>query len=96
MSNLSRRELMVLAAAQASVQIARPATEEPHYWTACEAAEQIRRRKISSEELTRLCLGRIRQHDKKLNAFITLMEPLGLVEVSRTGVAAISRGPEPI
>ena len=30
---------------------------------------------------------------EKLNAFITLMEPLGLVEVSRTGTAAISRGP---
>jgi acetolactate synthase I/III small subunit len=30
---------------------------------------------------------------EKLNAFITLMEPLGLVEVSRTGAAAISRGP---
>jgi acetolactate synthase I/III small subunit len=29
---------------------------------------------------------------EKLNAFITLMEPLGLVEVSRTGAAAISRG----
>ena len=29
----------------------------------------------------------------KLNAFINLMEPLGLVEVSRTGVLAISRGP---
>jgi acetolactate synthase I/III small subunit len=28
----------------------------------------------------------------KLNAFIGLMEPLGLVDVSRTGVAAISRG----
>lgn len=28
----------------------------------------------------------------KLNAFITLMEPLGLVEVSRTGAVAISRG----
>ena len=28
----------------------------------------------------------------KLNAFINLMEPLGLVEVSRTGVLAISRG----
>jgi acetolactate synthase I/III small subunit len=28
----------------------------------------------------------------KLNAFITLMEPLGLVEVSRTGSVAISRG----
>jgi len=29
---------------------------------------------------------------EKLNAFIALMEPLGLVEVSRTGTAAISRG----
>jgi acetolactate synthase-1/3 small subunit len=30
---------------------------------------------------------------EKLNAFIALMVPLGLVDVSRTGVAAISRGP---
>lgn len=30
----------------------------------------------------------------KINAFIALMEPLGLADVSRTGVAAISRGPE--
>jgi acetolactate synthase-1/3 small subunit len=29
---------------------------------------------------------------EKLNAFINLMEPLGLVEVSRTGAVAISRG----
>ncbi|MBL6958575.1 MAG: acetolactate synthase small subunit [Rhodospirillales bacterium] len=29
---------------------------------------------------------------RKLDAFIELMEPLGLVDVSRTGVAAISRG----
>jgi acetolactate synthase I/III small subunit len=29
---------------------------------------------------------------EKLNAFITLMEPLGLVEVSRTGAVAIARG----
>ena len=28
----------------------------------------------------------------KLDAFIRLMEPLGLTDVSRTGVAAISRG----
>ena len=28
----------------------------------------------------------------KLNAFIRLMEPLGLVDVSRTGVVAIARG----
>jgi acetolactate synthase-1/3 small subunit len=30
----------------------------------------------------------------KIDQFINLMMPLGLVEVSRTGVAAISRGPE--
>jgi acetolactate synthase-1/3 small subunit len=30
----------------------------------------------------------------KIEQFILLMVPLGLVEVSRTGVAAISRGPE--
>ena len=30
----------------------------------------------------------------KIDSFIELMRPLGLVEVSRTGVAAISRGPE--
>ena len=30
----------------------------------------------------------------KINSFIDLMRPLGLVDVSRTGVAAMSRGPE--
>ncbi len=30
----------------------------------------------------------------KLDAFINLMRPLGLVDVSRTGVVAIARGPE--
>ncbi len=32
----------------------------------------------------------------KINQFIELMRPIGLVEVSRTGVAAISRGPKPM
>jgi acetolactate synthase-1/3 small subunit len=31
----------------------------------------------------------------KLNAFIDLMEPLGLVDVARTGVASIARGSQP-
>ena len=31
---------------------------------------------------------------EKIDAFVDLMRPLGLVDVSRTGVAAISRGPE--
>ena len=30
----------------------------------------------------------------KINQFVELMRPIGLVEVSRTGVAAISRGPQ--
>jgi acetolactate synthase-1/3 small subunit len=30
----------------------------------------------------------------KIDQFVELMRPIGLVEVSRTGVAAISRGPE--
>jgi acetolactate synthase-1/3 small subunit len=32
----------------------------------------------------------------KIDQFIDLMRPLGLVEISRTGVAAISRGAEPM
>jgi len=31
---------------------------------------------------------------EKLNAFINLMQPLGLVDVSRTGSVAIARGPQ--
>lgn len=33
---------------------------------------------------------------QKLDAFVELMEPLGLVEVSRTGVVAIARGSAPL
>ena len=30
----------------------------------------------------------------KIDQFVVLMQPLGLVEVSRTGICAIGRGPE--
>jgi acetolactate synthase-1/3 small subunit len=33
---------------------------------------------------------------EKLDAFIKLMEPLGLIDVSRTGVVAIARGEKPL
>lgn len=33
---------------------------------------------------------------EKLNAFFNVMQPLGLVEVARAGVVAISRGPDPM
>jgi len=36
----------------------------------------------------------ITSKQSKIDQFIVLMQPLGLVEVSRTGLAAISRGPE--
>lgn len=32
----------------------------------------------------------------KIDAFVNLMRPLGLVDVSRTGVVAIARGPAPM
>ncbi|MGH8432538.1 MAG: acetolactate synthase small subunit, partial [Solimonas sp.] len=32
----------------------------------------------------------------KIEAFINLMRPLGMVEISRTGVAAMSRGGKPM
>ncbi len=32
----------------------------------------------------------------KIDTFINLMKPLGLVEVARSGAAAIARGPEPM
>ena len=37
---------------------------------------------------------RVRAHrgDDKLDAFIDLLRPLGLAEISRTGIAAIARG----
>ncbi|SEH38275.1 acetolactate synthase small subunit [Magnetospirillum fulvum] len=31
---------------------------------------------------------------EKVDAFVTLMQPLGLIDVSRTGVVAIARGPK--
>lgn len=33
---------------------------------------------------------------EKLDAFVELMKPLGLVDVSRTGIVAISRGGDPL
>lgn len=33
---------------------------------------------------------------EKISAFVNLMEPLGLVEVSRTGIVAIARGSKPM
>lgn len=57
-------------------------------------ADIFRARAVDSTE--RSFIFELTGSTSKLDAFINLMRPLGLVEVSRTGVVAISRGPEPM
>jgi aspartyl-tRNA(Asn)/glutamyl-tRNA(Gln) amidotransferase subunit A len=91
----SRREWL-LVAAQLSAQTNRPVGAEPHFWTLCEAADQLRKRKVSSEELTRMCLERIRQRNDKLNAFITITGESALDQArsfDRDSERRVVRGP---
>jgi aspartyl-tRNA(Asn)/glutamyl-tRNA(Gln) amidotransferase subunit A len=95
---LNRREwLMTAAQLSLTAGAARPANfSEPHIWTLNEAALQVRKRRISSEELTRLMLTRIQQRDKQLNAFITVTADLALDQAracDRDLRAGIIRGP---
>lgn len=68
---LSRRTLLIGAGATAgAAHVASRAmsTAEPPDWTLNQAAAALRKRKISSIELTQLCLKRIHALDNKLNA----------------------------
>jgi len=78
---ISRRAL-VSAAGSAAAQflVAADASGPPEFWTLAEAAAALARRSISSEELTRLCLARIRKVDPKLNSFITVTEEAALAQ----------------
>ena len=66
-------------------------TGEPRV-EALRLAEAFRARVIDAS--TESFVFEITGNSAKINQFIDLMRPLGLVEVSRTGVAAIGRGPE--
>jgi acetolactate synthase-1/3 small subunit len=55
-------------------------------------AEAFRAKVIDSS--TEHFVFEITGRQSKIEQFLVLMQPLGLVEVSRTGLAAISRGPE--
>jgi len=59
--------------------------------TVADAAEQIRRHRLSPVELTQECLGRIERLDSTLNAFITVTPDLALNQ-ARRGEAEISAG----
>ena len=50
--------------------------------------------RLGHRRLDRAFIFEITGKQSKIEQFIVLMQPLGLVEVSRTGLAAISRGPE--
>ena len=66
-------------------------TGEPRI-EAMRMAEAFRARVIDAS--TDSLVFEITGNSAKVNQFIELMRPLGLVEVSRTGVAAIARGAE--
>jgi len=61
-------------------------------WHCLGLADAFRARVIDAT--TESFVFEITGNSAKINQFIDLMRPLGLVEVSRTGVAAIGRGPE--
>jgi acetolactate synthase-1/3 small subunit len=63
-----------------------------HRVEALRLAEAFRARAIDAT--TESFVFEITGNSAKINQFIELMRPLGLIEVSRTGVAAIGRGPE--
>jgi aspartyl-tRNA(Asn)/glutamyl-tRNA(Gln) amidotransferase subunit A len=72
---VSRRGLLAGASLSAARLLAGAnSTQSPEFWTLAQAAAALRRRFISSEELTKLCLVRIKKLDPKLNSFITVTE----------------------
>ncbi len=84
-----------VAAAQIRTLPHAKAADDPLEWTLNEAADRLAKRKISSEELTRLCLGRIHDLGPRLNAVITLQEETALEharECDRQRAAGRARG----
>ena len=63
-----------------------------HRVEALRLAEAFRARVIDAT--TESFVFEITGKSDKIEQFIELMLPLGLIEVSRTGIAAIKRGPE--
>ena len=61
---------------------------------ALQLAEAFRAKVIDATTESFIC--EITGAPRKIDDFVDLMRPIGLVEVSRTGIAAITRGPERI
>ncbi|MGH9639679.1 MAG: amidase, partial [Bryobacteraceae bacterium] len=80
-AQLSRRAWLAIASASAGQLLASAKLDAaPEYWKLTQAAAALRRRTISSEELTQLCLARTKKLDPALNTFITVTEGTALAE----------------
>ena len=73
--------------------LAAAANEPPEFWTLAQAARALRRRTISSEELTKDCLARIHRLDPKLNSFLTVTEEIALDQSRASDRKRSRRGP---
>ncbi|MFY9554291.1 MAG: amidase [Blastocatellia bacterium] len=72
------------------------ALEEVAFWTATKLAELVRTRQVSSVDLTRMYLARLKRYGPKLLCVVTLTEELALkqaVEADREIKAGKYRGP---
>src|ERR1700756_5735182 len=98
---LSRRALLIGVTALGAAESSYPAlpgssNRDPFNWTLLEASGALARRSISSEELTKLCLARIKKLQPTLNAFITLQEGSALAQAhdwDRQRAASGAAGP---
>jgi aspartyl-tRNA(Asn)/glutamyl-tRNA(Gln) amidotransferase subunit A len=89
---ISRRALLAGAGSSAARLLSATAPgESPEFWSLAQAAAALHRRTISSEELTRLCLARIRKLDPKLNSFITVTEDTAMAEARACDRSRASR-----
>lgn len=77
--------------------VQRPAKlEEVAYWPLGKLAELVRTRQVSSVDLTRMYLERIKKYDPQLHAVVTLAEELALEQAARADreiAAGRYRGP---
>ncbi len=97
-TDLSRRSFIAMTSlgvvgslAFVSTKAASEGATDPTMWSIQEAAEQIRKRRISPVELTNACLTRIEQLNPVLNAFITVTAESALA-TARDAQAEIQLG----
>jgi aspartyl-tRNA(Asn)/glutamyl-tRNA(Gln) amidotransferase subunit A len=96
-TDVTRRSFIAMTAAGAagslalSTKAASQSATDLATWSIQEAAEQVRRKRISPVELTNACLARIERLNPALNAFITVTAESALA-TAREAEAEVQRG----